>query len=95
MSTLLIKRLARSLWRTKIRLFAVLAMVAIGVMAGISFGSYANNAVQLYDHIYADTDEGVNLPDLWVENAGATWNGVTADSMCTKIHNQWPDDICR
>ena len=92
MSTLLIKRLARSLWRTKLRLFAVLAMVTIGVMAGISFGSYANNAIQLYDHIYADTEEGVNLPDLWVENAGATWDGPTAEAMCETIRKEWPDD---
>ena len=41
MSMLLTKRLARSLWRTKLRLSAVIFMVAVGVFAGISFGSYA------------------------------------------------------
>jgi hypothetical protein len=91
MSGLLYKRLARSLWRTKLRLFAVLAMVAIGVMAGISFGSYAQNAETLYAHIYADTDDGVNLPDLWVENAGSTWDGPTADAICERIAANWPD----
>ena len=39
MSMLLTKRLARSLWRTKLRLFAVVLMVTIGVFAGIAFGA--------------------------------------------------------
>ena len=59
MSMLLTKRLARSLWRTKLRLSAVVFMVAVGVFAGISFGSYANAATTLYDEIY-DGDDGVN-----------------------------------
>jgi putative ABC transport system permease protein len=91
MSTLLIKRLARSLWRTKLRLFAVVALVALGVTAGISFGSYAKSADSLYETIYADTEEGVNLPDLWVENSASTWNAESAAALCQKIHDQWPD----
>ena len=91
MSTLLIKRLARSLWRTKLRLFAVLAMVTVGVMTGVSFGSYAETVAGLYDHIYDDTDDGVNLPDLWVENPLTTWDGPTADAMCAQIQDEWPD----
>ena len=51
MFTLLTKRLARSLWRTKIRLFAVTLMVMVGVFAGISFASYADTATNMYDDI--------------------------------------------
>ena len=99
MSTLLTKRLARSLWRTKLRLYAVVLMIAVGVFAGISFGSYADSAAGLYDNIYADDDEGVNLPDLWVENPSGTWDGATADSLCQAIADQWPNpspalDLC-
>ena len=88
---LLTKRLARSLWRTKIRLFAVVIMVMVGVFAGISFAAYAHTASSMYDDIYADTDNGVNLADIWVENPGSTWNGSAADSICDEIEAQWPD----
>jgi len=96
---LLTKRLARSLWRTKLRLVAVVLMIAIGVFSGISFGSYADSAAGLYHDIYADDDEGVNLPDVWIENPSGTWDGATADSLCQAIVDQWPDpslalDVC-
>ena len=88
---LLTKRLARSLWRTKIRLFAVVIMVMVGVFAGISFAAYAHTASSMYEDIYADTDEGVNLADIWVENPSSTWNGSAADSICDEIEAQWPN----
>ena len=91
MSTLLTKRLARSLWRTRLRLFSVILMIAVGVFAGISFGTYANSTQTLYDNIYADDENGVNLPDIWVENSAATWDGTTATSLCQTISEQWPD----
>jgi len=91
MSMLLTKRLARSLWRTKLRLSAVVLMVAIGVFAGIAFGAYANSVTTLYDDIYDDDEEGLNLPDLWVENNAGNWNESTAENLCQEIRNQWPD----
>jgi putative ABC transport system permease protein len=87
----LTKRLARSLWRTKLRLYSVVLMIAVGVFAGISFGTYANSTQTLYDNIYADDEDGVNLPDIWVENSAATWDGATAASLCQTISEQWPD----
>jgi putative ABC transport system permease protein len=90
-STLLTKRLVRSLWRTKLRLYSVILMIAVGVFAGISFGTYANSTQALYDNIYADDEKGVNLPDIWVENSAATWDGTTATSLCQTISEQWPD----
>ncbi|MCS5535747.1 MAG: hypothetical protein NZ802_07825, partial [Candidatus Poseidoniales archaeon] len=91
MSMLLTKRLARSLWRTKLRLSAVVLMVAVGVFAGISFGAYANSVTTLYDDIYADDEQGVNLPDVWVENNAGNWDGNTSDNLCQTIRNQWPN----
>ena len=93
MSMLLTKRLARSLWRTKLRLSAVILMVAIGVFAGIAFGAYANSATTLYDDIYADDEQGVNLPDLWVENNAGNWNATTSNHLCQEIREQWPSEI--
>jgi putative ABC transport system permease protein len=90
-STLLTKRLARSLWRTKLRLYSVILMIVVGVFAGISFGTYANSTQALYDNIYADDEDGVNLPDIWVENSAATWDGATAASLCQTLSEQWPD----
>ena len=82
MSMLLTKRLARSLWRTKLRLSAVIFMVAVGVFAGISFGSYANSATSLYDEIY-DGEDGVNLADIWVDKPVGL-NASTSDSYVNK-----------
>ena len=90
MSMLLTKRLARSLWRTKLRLSAVVFMVAVGAFAGISFGSYANAATSLYDEIY-DGEEGVNLADVWVDNPSGFWNESTSQYICDSISNDWPD----
>jgi len=87
--TLLTKRLARSLWRTKIRLFAVTLMVMVGVFAGISFASYAHTATNMYDDIYADSDEGVNLPDIWIENPSWVWDGEMSEFICEEVANEW------
>jgi len=92
MSMLLTKRLSRSLWRTKLRLSAVVLMVAIGVFAGIAFGAYANSVTTLYDGIYEDDEKGVNLPDVWVENNGGNWNTSTSELLCQEIRVQWPSE---
>ena len=84
MSMLLTKRLARSLWRTKLRLSAVVFMVAVGVFAGISFGSYANAATTLYDEIY-DGEDGVNLADVWIDIPTGVWNSSASASICDSI----------
>jgi len=89
---LLTKRLARSLWRTKLRLSAVILMVSIGIFAGIAFGAYANSVTTLYDDIYADDETGVNLPDVFVENNLGNWNATTAETLCDEIREQWPSD---
>ncbi len=91
MSSLLTKRLARSLMKRRLMLFAVVSMVAVGLFAGISFGTYANSVHNLYDNIYADEDDGVNLADIWVENTASTWDGEIADSLCSEIAQNWPD----
>ena len=93
MSMLLTKRLMRSLWRTKLRLFAVVMMVSIGVFAGISFGMYANVVTDMYDDTYLDDEDGVNLPDIWVKNPGGTWNGTTSENLCQIVQDEWSSDI--
>jgi len=89
-SSLLNKRLARSLWRTKLRLSAVVFMVAVGVFAGISFGAYANAATNLYDDIY-DGEGGVNLPDIWINNPSGVWDANESSNLCDSISQNWPD----
>ena len=92
MSFLLTKRLARSLWRTKIRLIAVILMVVIGVLGGISMGGYATNVAVLYDNIYEDDEEGVNLPDIWVNLPGGTWSEEESQNLCDKFEEDFPVD---
>ncbi|MBJ64315.1 MAG: hypothetical protein CMB55_05950 [Euryarchaeota archaeon] len=64
-------------------------MVAVGVFAGISFGTYANASTTLYDEIY-DGEEGVNLADIWVDNPSGIWNDTESVNLCESITNQWP-----
>ena len=56
----------RSLWRTKLRLFAVIFMVSVGVFAGITFGGYSHNLDGMYSTMQADDDNGANLADIWI-----------------------------
>ena len=92
MSALLTKRLARSLWKTKLRLTAVVLMVTVGVFAGISFGTYANSTQSMYADIYEDDEDGINLPDIWAENTVGFWEGEDAESLCQEISEEWPSE---
>lgn len=89
MSALLNIRLARSLWRSKIRLFAVVLMVFVGVFAGITFGGYSHNLGGMYDTMQADDNKGANLADLWVDNRSTTWSPDQVDTFCDALELAW------
>ena len=89
MSNLLNKRLARSLWRTKIRLIAVVLMVFVGVFAGITFGGYAHNLGGMYDTMQADDDGGANLADIWIDNRSAIWTPEQVSAFCDSLYSNW------
>ena len=93
MSALLNKRLARSLWRTKLRLLAVVLMVSVGVFAGITFGGYSHNLDNMYATLHADDDKGANLADLWVDNRSATWSAEEVNRFCSTLETAWPSDV--
>ena len=93
MSALLNKRLARSLWRTKLRLLAVVMMVAVGVFAGITFGGYSHNLDNMYATLHADDEKGANLADLWVDNRSTTWSAEEVNRFCSTLENAWPSTI--
>ena len=90
-SNLLNKRLARSLWGTKLRLSAVIGMIFVGVFAGITFGGYSANLGPMYDSIYEDSDSGSNLADIWIDNETSTWSGEQVQSLCSEIESSWPE----
>ena len=89
MSNLLNKRLARSLWRTKLRLVAVVLMVFVGVFAGITFGGYAQSLDGMYDALQGDTEDGGNLADLWIDNRSAVWPPEQVASFCNDLSARW------
>ena len=93
MSSLLNKRLARSLWRTKIRLLAVVLMVSVGVFAGITFGGYSHNVEGMYETLQADDERGANLADLWIDNRSATWSPEQVTTFCNALESSWMSDI--
>lgn len=90
MSALLNKRLARSLWRTKLRLLAVVLMVSVGVFAGITFGGYSHNLDGMYETLQADDDQGANLADLWIDNRSAAWSPDEVATFCNALTTEWP-----
>ena len=85
MSNLLNKRLARSLWRTKLRLFAVVFMVSVGVFAGITFGGYSHNLDGMYETMHADDEDGANLADLWIDNRSTLWSAEQVAEFCDEL----------
>ncbi|MED5302906.1 MAG: FtsX-like permease family protein, partial [Candidatus Thermoplasmatota archaeon] len=93
MSNLLNKRLARSLWRTKPRLFAVVMMVAVGVFAGITFSGYSHNLDGMYETLHGDDDEGANLADMWIDNRSTTWSHEEVMNFCSALEASWPADM--
>ena len=93
MSALLNKRLARSLWRTKLRLLAVVLMVSVGVFAGITFGGYSHNLDGMYETLQGDDEEGANLADLWIDNRSASWSAQETQFFCNALTASWPSDM--
>ena len=93
MSSLLNKRLARSLWRTKLRLMAVVLMVAVGVFAGITFGGYSHNVEGMYETLHADYEDGANLADLWIDNRSVAWSAEEVSAFCNALEGSWPSNI--
>ena len=91
-TNLLNKRLARSLWGTRIRLIAVIGMIFVGVFAGITFGGYSANLAPMYDSIYEDSDSGTNLADLWIDNSSTIWSLEEVESLCSEINSSWPSN---
>ena len=87
MSALLNKRLFRSLWRTKLRLLAVVFMVSVGVFAGLTFGGYSHNLDGMYDSMQADDDEGANLADIWIDNRTTSWSPEQVQSFCNTLED--------
>lgn len=89
MKVLLTKRLFRSLWRSKLRLVAVVLIIMVGVMSGIAFGHYAHMTTNMYSEIYEDSENGVNLADIWVENPRDIWDLEESENLCEEISLQW------
>ena len=63
----------------------------VGVMSGIAFGHYAHMTTNMYSDIYKDSEEGVNLADVWVENPRGAWESTESDNLCAEISLQCSD----
>jgi len=92
-SNLLNKRLARSLWRTKLRLLAVVLMVSVGVFAGITFGGYSHNVEGMYETLQGDDEDGANLADLWIDNRSTSWSASEVSAFCNALETSWPSGM--
>ena len=52
MRVLLIKRLSRSMWKTKLRLFTVIALISMSIWAGASMIEHTKNLDLIYEDFY-------------------------------------------
>ena len=53
-------------------------------------GGYATNVSVLYDTIYEDDKEGVNLPDIWVNLPVGTWSDQESQNLCNNFEEDFP-----
>lgn len=82
MNTLLLRRLSRSLMRTKLRVATVVLLITLSVYAGIVFSEHSRNADKVYDDFYEET----NFSDLIV----TTYDIDTRDNLsaiCDSFEN--------
>ncbi len=83
LNRLLLRRLRRSLMRTKLRVFTVFLLITIAVYSGVMFSEHTRNADVVYDDFYSET----NLADLVVEfDQIESKENVT--QHCSSIENQ-------
>ena len=85
MSNLLNKRLMRSLWRTKLRLFAIFMVSVKCFLTGITFGGYSHNLDGMYSTMQADDDNGANLADIWIDNRSTVWSPNQVSTFCSEL----------
>ena len=82
MNILLLKRLHRSLMRTKLRIFTVVLLITLSVYSGVVFSEHSRNAELVYEDFYSET----NLADLVVTTYEiASKENLT--SACNSIDN--------
>ena len=78
MRVLLIKRLSRSMWKTKLRLFTVIALISMSIWAGASMIEHTKNLDLIYEDFYDET----NLADVFVDIPGNFTDVETLNSVC-------------
>ena len=65
----------------KLRLFAVIFMVSVGVLP-VYLGGYSHNLSGMYDTMHEDDELGANLADLWIDNRSTTWSAEDVAEFC-------------
>ncbi|CAI8378981.1 MAG: Uncharacterised protein [Euryarchaeota archaeon UBA443] len=83
MNTLLLRRLSRSLMRTKLRILTVVLLITISVYAGVVFSEHSRNADRIYDDFYAET----NFADLMATSYDVEHKD-NLTSACDSIEHQ-------
>ena len=53
-------------------------------------GGYATNVAIVYDNIYEDNEDGVNLPDIWVNLPVGTWSDQESQNLCNNFEEDFP-----
>ena len=90
MRVLLIKRLSRSMWKTKLRLFTVIALISMSIWAGASMIEHTKNLDLIYDDFYDET----NLADVFVDIPGNFTDVDTLNSVCVDFSTMYELNEC-
>ena len=83
MNTLLLRRLSRSLMRTKLRVLTVVLLITLSVYAGIVFSEHSRNADKVYDDFYDET----NFSDLLITTYEID-SRENLSSICDSFENE-------
>ena len=85
MNELLNKRLFRSTFKVKIRVFVVLILIFASAFVGTTMLEFSKNADAIYPTLYEET----NLADLMIDTGEWTHNASTFSNICNNIQTEY------
>ena len=78
------------MWKTKLRLFTVIALISMSIWAGASMIEHTKNLDLIYEDIYVET----NLADVYVDISGDFENSSNLENVCNDFSELYQMNHC-
>lgn len=78
------------MWKTKLRLFTVIALISMSIWAGASMIEHTKNLDLIYEDIYVET----NLADVYVDISGEFENRSNLENVCNDFSELYQMNHC-